>query len=401
MKVCVLGAGVIGLTTAYFLERAGCEVVVVDRNAGVAQETSYANGGQLSYSYVAPLAGPGVLGKLPPWLMRRDSPIRFAPRLDYRQWRWALQFMLACSAAQSEVTTERLLRLSLYSRALMHELVDREHLDFNYARSGKLVFYTDARAFSAAALMMEYQRKLGCEQVALDAKGCVDLEPALEYVAERIVGGIYTPSEDAGDCLAFCRSLERILRARGVRFQLGTTVRELACGGVKVAAVRTDRGEIEADCYVIAMGSQSALLLRRVGINVPLWPLTGYSLTLPISDEARAPRVSVTDHEKKVVYARLAGELRVAGMADIDGFERVVDHRRIDLLIRRVRETFPGCSDFSDVKPWSGLRPATPRGTPLLGNTRYRNLLMNIGQGALGFTLACGCGKIVADLVCT
>jgi len=400
MKVCVLGAGVAGMTSAYFLAEAGHDVTVVERNAGVGLETSYANGGQLSYSYVAPLAGPGVLPKVPPWLLRRDSPLRFSPRLDYYQWRWCLQFVLACSARQSELTTARLLRLSFYSRALMHAMVETEALDFDYVRNGKLVFYSDPDSFRGAVAAMDYQRSLGCEQQALDAGECIALEPALAGIAREIAGGIYTPSEDAGDCYRFCVSLEQVLQARPrpVGFQLNTRITGFVRARGRIAAVRSDRGDLEADCFVVTLGAQSVFLLRDIGIDAPIYPLKGYSLTLPIRAESCAPRVSITDHKRKVVYARLGDELRVAGMADITNYRADLDPARIAVLVRQVEATFPGCADFSLSKPWCGLRPATPKGTPVLGATPYANLLLNVGHGALGFTLACGCGKIMADM---
>ena len=400
MKVCVLGAGVAGMTSAYFLARAGHDVTVVERNAGVGLETSYANGGQLSYSYVAPLAGPGVLPKVPPWLMRRDSPLRFSPRLDFFQWRFCLQFMLACNSAQSELTTSRLLRLSFYSRQLMHEMVQSEQLAFDYVRNGKLVFYSDATSFRSAVATMEYQKSLGCEQEALDRDGCVALEPALAHVAHEIAGGIYTPSEDAGDCYHFCTSLERILRtgSNPVSFEFDTQVTALTRDGERISHAETNRSPLEADCFVVTLGAQSVFLLRPVGIDAPIYPLKGYSLTLPIDNAGAAPAVSITDHKRKVVYARLGDELRVAGMADITNYRADLDPARIEVLVRQVKHTFPGSANFSHVSPWCGLRPATPRGTPVIGRTRYSNLLLNVGHGALGFTLACGCGKIVTDL---
>ncbi len=400
MKVCVLGAGVAGMTSAYFLAHASHDVTVVERNAGVGLETSYANGGQLSYCYVAPLAGPGVLPKVPPWLLRRDSPLRFSPRLDYYQWRWCLQFVLACTAQQSELTTARLLRLSFYSRGLMHAMVAAENLEFDYVRNGKLVFYSSSDSFRGAVAAMDYQRALGCEQEALEREACVKLEPALAGIASEIAGGIYTPSEDAGDCYRFCVSLERVLRAQPLRveFQLNTRITGLVRSRGKLAAVRTDRGDIEADCYVLTLGAQSVFLLRDIGVDAPVYPLKGYSLTLPIKGDSCAPRVSITDHKRKVVYARLGDELRVAGMADITSYRADLDPARIAVLISQVEQTFPGCADFTQPHPWCGLRPATPKGTPVLGPTPYSNLLINIGHGALGFTLACGCGKIMADL---
>lgn len=400
MKVCVLGAGVAGMTSAYFLARAGHEVTVVERNAGVGLETSYANGGQLSYSYVAPLAGPGVLPKVPPWLMRRDAPLRFSPRLDFFQWRFCLQFVLACNAAQSELTTSRLLRLSFYSRELMHEMVKSEPLAFDYVRNGKLVFYSDAASFKSAVATMEYQKSLGCEQAALDREACVALEPALSNIAHEIAGGIYTPSEDAGDCYQFCTSLEHILGTgpNPVRFEFDTQVTGLGRSGDRVTHAETNRSPLEADCFVVTLGAQSVFLLRSVGIDVPIYPLKGYSLTLPIANAGKAPAVSITDHKRKVVYARLGDELRVAGMADITNYRADLDPARIEVLVRQVKQTFPGSADFTRVHPWCGLRPATPRGTPVIGRSRYENLLLNVGHGALGFTLACGCGNIIADL---
>ena len=400
MKVCVLGAGVAGMTSAYFLWRAGHEVTVVERNAGVGLETSYANGDQLSYSYVAPLAGPGVLPKLPPWLMRRDSPLRFSPRLDYYQWRFCVQFVLACTAAQSALTTRRLLRLSFYSRRLMHEIVEHETLDFDYVKNGKLVFYSDEASFRGAVATMDYQRSLGCEQEALDRDGCVAIEPALSQIAHEIAGGIYTPSEDAGDCYQFCRSLERVMRSgpNPVRFELDTQVTALLHDGKSITSIETNRHPVAADKYVVTLGAQSVFLLRPIGIDPSIYPLKGYSLTLPIVNAGAAPFVSITDHKRKVVYARLGEELRVAGLADITSYRNDLDPERIQVLVKQARDTFPEGADFSHIKTWCGLRPATPEGTPVLGRTRYDNLLLNIGHGALGFTLACGCGKIMADM---
>jgi D-amino-acid dehydrogenase len=401
MKVCVLGAGVAGMTSAYFLWSAGHDVTVIERNAGVGLETSYANGGQLSYSYVAPLAGPGVLPKLPPWLMSRDSPLRFSPRLDFFQWRFCLQFILACTASQSEETTERLLRLSFYSRRLMHEMVRNEALDFDYVRNGKLVFYADEAAYRGAVSMMAYQRTLGCEQEALDRAACVAMEPALAHIAHEIVGGIYTPSEDAGDCYHFCTSLERVMREgpNPVKFELDTQVTALVRSGDAITSVETNRHPLEADRYIVTLGSHSVFLLRPIGIDAPIYPLKGYSLTLPIEDSNAAPLISITDHKRKVVYARLGEELRVAGLADITNYRADLDPARIAVLVRQVKETFPRAADFTHMRTWCGLRPATPKGTPVLGRTQYPNVLLNIGHGALGFTLACGCARIITDLV--
>jgi D-amino-acid dehydrogenase len=398
MKALVLGGGVVGLAAAYFLARDGHEVTVVERNSGVGLETSYANGGQLSYSYVAPLAGPGVLPKIPPWLLRRDAPLRLQPALDPHQWRWCLEFVAACTREQADLTTRRLLRLADYSRALMHEFVATEPARFDYVRNGKLVIYSDAASFDGARRLLDYQASLGSVQEALDADACLALEPALAALRPRIAGGIYTPSEDAGDCYEFCNGLERILRRDGVAFLLNTEIRRLLRWRDRLMAVETSAGVIEADRYVLALGAASPALVRPLGIRLPIYPLKGYSLTLPVGPASVAPRISITDFKKKIVYVRLGDELRVAGMADLAGYRAEIDESRVALLADEARAAFPDSSDFSQLKPWCGMRPATPKGTPLLGATPYANLLLDCGQGALGFTLAMGCGRIVADL---
>jgi len=395
----VLGGGVVGLAAAYFLARDGNEVAIVERNSGVGLETSYANGGQLSYSYVAPLAGPGVLPKIPPWLLRRDAPLRFRPTFDWRQWRWCAEFVLACTRRQADLTTRRLLALAYFSRALMHRFVQEERVEFDFSRNGKLVVHSSRDSFTAARRLAEYQASLGSEQEALDADACIAREPALRTLRPRIAGGIYTPSEDVGDCYKFCTGLERLLRRHGAQFLLDTDVRRLLHWRDRILGIETSAGVLEADRYVLALGTASPGLVRPLGIDLPIYPLKGYSLTLPIGPDHVAPRISVTDFKKKIVYARLGDELRVAGMADLAGDRADIDESRLATLVDETRAAFPDASDFSRLKPWCGLRPATPKGTPILGRTPYPNLLLDCGQGALGFTLALGCGKVIGDLV--
>jgi D-amino-acid dehydrogenase len=401
MKILVLGAGVAGVAAAWYLRQEGHEVTVLERNEAVALETSFANGGQLSYSYVAPLASPSVIPKIPPWLLRRDSPLKFVPEWSLEQWRWIAAFLAACNARQSDITTQRLLRLAFYSRALMHELVAKHALDFDYVRNGKLVVHTDPASFASAKRLMAYQASLGCEQEALDADRTVEVEPALAAMRPRIAGAIYTPSEDAGDCFKFVNELARLMTAgeNPVRLRFGVTVRRLLALGRRVVGVETDQGVFEADRYILALGTTTPALARPLGIRIPVYPLKGYSLTLPIVDDAAAPRISVTDYQRKVVYARLGDELRVAGMADLAGRTPVIDTERVGQLVDEVRAVFPDASDFSRLQPWCGMRPATPRGTPVLGATPYSNLLLDAGHGALGFTLALATGRILADLV--
>ena len=409
MHVVVLGAGVVGLATAYYLTRDGHRVTVVDRNDGVALETSFANGAQLSYSYVAPLAGPGVLPKIPPWLLRRDSPLRFYPALDPDQWRWLVEFVLACNRTQSDLTTRRLLALSFYSRRLMHAFIAAEQIEFGHAINGKLVVFSDAEGLDSARRLVQYQRSLGCDQDALEREACLALEPALgdsqSRLGARLVGGILTRSEEVGDCYRFCVGLEHRLADLGVTFALGTEILALRRGTQGITHATTNAGDIAGDAFVVALGAQTPWLTRPLGIRLPVYPLKGYSLTLAVSGPA--PAASITDFKRKVVYAPLQGpngpQLRVAGMADIAGHSTRADPVRLAQLLAEVRQSFPRATDYgrslSEMQPWCGLRPATPHGAPILGTTPVPNLFLNCGQGALGWTLALACGRVVTDTI--
>ena len=405
--VVVLGAGIIGITTAYYLNKAGHQVTVVERNPHAGLETSYANGGQLSYSYVAPLAGPGVVPKIPPWLLRADSPLRFYPKFDVDQWRWCLAFIRACNRPQAEISTVHLLRLAYYSRSLIHDIVASESLKFDYCRNGKLVIFSDDAGFEGARRTLDFQRAFGSEQNALDGDACLQLEPALHHIRHRVAGGIHTPSEDAGDCHDFCAAMETLLRARGVNFRTSETVQRFVVesrkGQKNIRSVVTNKGELEADRFVMAMGAANAWHAKMLGFYLPIYPLKGYSLTLDTSTATTAtsaPRISVTDSAYKVVYALLGNELRIAGMADIAGYNTTLDRVRVGLLIKHAKAVFPDAGNYAaDLKPWCGLRPATPKGTPIIGHSPFANLFLNAGHGALGWTLSCGCAKVVSDMV--
>jgi D-amino-acid dehydrogenase len=398
MQILILGAGVIGLSSAYYLSRAGHDVTVADRHPEVASETSSGNGGQLSYSYVAPLAGPGVVSKLPRWLTRRDSPVRLHPKLSTEQWRWCFEFLSACTREQSELATLKLLPLSFLSRTLIHELIAAEPaLDFDFVRSGKLVLHRDASAMESALKLLEFQRTLGCEQNALGPDACVELEPTLAHLRPLLAGGIHTPSEDTADCRRFCTSLEALLRARGVRFLMNTSIDCLRLGAGGGVEAWGDGASLAAEHIVVASGSAAARLLTPLGIRLPIYPLKGYSLTFDLQSQMAAPHVSITDFSRKVVYARLGERLRVAGIADIDGYSLEPDPARLATLRAEMAAMFPDVARSSAGSEWTGLRPATPRGTPIVGPTRYRNLWLNVGHGALGFTLATGSAALLAE----
>ncbi|MFK7699032.1 D-amino acid dehydrogenase [Pseudomonas caspiana] len=397
MQVIVIGAGVVGLTSAWYLASQGVQVTLVDRHQEVAQETSFANGGQLSYSYVAPLADPSVISKLPQWLLRADSPLRFRPRLDPAQWRWCTEFLASCTTSAVRRTIGDMLSLSYLSRDSLDELLSQHAFQFDLLRSGKLVIYRDAKALVGAEPMVDWQRSLGADQKILDGAACVALEPTLRGIGHELAGGIYTPGEATADCAGFCMGLRGLLEQMpNVTLALGTQVRELVHEGHRVVAVRTDKGDLEADSVVVAAGMFSVPLLRPLGVKLPLYGLRGYSLSVPMAAGSEAPSLSVTDASRKVVYAPLGERLRIAAMVDMGVDRAEVDPARIALLKQQVAETFPQL-DLAQARTWAGLRPSTPHSKPIIDRAgRFSNLWLNVGQGALGFTLALGSARLLA-----
>ncbi|MDF2810003.1 MAG: D-amino acid dehydrogenase small subunit [Microvirga sp.] len=399
MKIVVIGAGIVGLTTAYYLSREGHSVTVVDGGKGAGLRTSKANGAQLSYSFVSPLADPAVLPKLPLWILGRNSPLSFQPRVDFDQWRWLFAFLKSCRTSKAQRTTAELLQLGMYSRQLIHDLVARENPRFEFESSGKLLVYQDPKAYSQASAQMGFQASLGCSQTLLSPQQCLELEPALEAIRSTIAGGVFTPTEDAGDCLHLCVELERIMSSGGdpVKFRYQTTVNNLHAEDGRILGLQTSHGDITADAYVIANGVGAQHLARQVGIDPNVYPLKGYSLTYELRSDSIAPRTSVSDLKNKVVYARLGNRLRVAGMVDIGDTSMSIDSHRITSLRRIVDSFFPNLNPAGEPEAWAGLRPARPDGKPLIGATRFENLWLNVGHGALGFTLAAGSAGLLAD----
>ena len=399
MRVLVLGAGLVGVASAWYLSEDGHEVTVVDRQPGAALETSFANGGQVSTSHAEPWANPGTPWKALQWLGREDSPLLWRLRADPAQFAWGLRFLRECTPGRTRDNIVAILRIALYSRTLLKELRPALGLDYDQLERGILHLYTDAAEFAHALPQAELMRRYGCQRVVKSAAECLAIEPALAHSTVPIVGGTYTADDESGDAYKFAVALAERATARGVAFRYGAAIDGLLREGDRIAGVRLRNGEtLTADAYVVALGSYSPLLLKQLGICIPVYPAKGYSATFPLTDDVVAPTVSLTDDGHKVVFSRLGDRLRVAGTAEFTGYDTSLNTLRCDALVRRTRAIFPQV-DTATVEFWAGLRPATPSNVPLIGSTRLKNLYLNTGHGTLGWTMACGTGKLLADLL--
>ena len=408
MKVVVLGAGLLGVTSAYYLQQLGHEVTVLDRQATPAAETSFANGGQISVSHSEPWANPGAPFKALQWLSKEDAPLLFRLRADVRQWLWGLQFLRECTPARTRRNIEQIVRLGLYSREMLQALRRETGIAYDHRTQGILHFYTTQKEFDAALKPAELMRELGCERRVISAAEAVRIEPALSHIRPRLAGATYTAEDESGDANLFAREVVRLCHDRGVRVLLSHTVTALRTAGSAKGApidhVEATDAEgrfqcIRGDAFVLALGSVSPLFASPLGIYLPIYPAKGYSVTMPVKDESRANQVSLTDDEFKLVYSRLGNRLRIAGTAEFNGYDRDLNRVRCDAIVRRVEEVFPGAGDSTQAQFWTGLRPATPSNVPLIGNTKVPNLYLNTGHGTLGWTHACGSGKSIARIV--
>ena len=397
-----MGAGVVGVTGAWYLAEAGHEVTVVERRREAGMETSFANGGQISAGHAEPWAQPAVLPKVLRWLGREDAPLLFRPRADWAQWEWGARFALECLPGRFERNCRALAGLAAYSRDCLRELRGRVGLQYDQLSRGILHFATSAVDFESMARHAEAMRSLGVERQVKSASECSALEPALAHSQQPVVGGVFTAGDESGDAHRFTRELARLAAARGVTFQFGMAVEALEGAGGKIVALRAhDGARMSADAYVVSLGSYSPLLLKPLGIRIPVYPLKGYSITLALGpDEVpAAPSVSLTDEACKIVISRLGNRLRAAGTAELTGYDTSVNDARCAAIVRRVRQLFPRLAAAPAVDSWAGLRPATPGNVPLIGRSRLGNLFLNTGHGTLGWTLACGSARALADLV--
>jgi D-amino-acid dehydrogenase len=404
MDICVVGAGIVGLSSAWFLHKAGHRVTVIDQAAGPGMGASAGNGAQLSYSYVQPLADPSLLPGIPGLLLDRSGPLKFAPQWSVEQWRWCMEFLAACRTSTSRETTVELLQLAQESRRAVDAFMAAQQVSCDFARTGKLVLYPDAEGLHKAGEQVKFQAAHGARQQVLSPAETLAVEPALAGYAGQFHGAIHTPGECSVDSRKLCQELARLLAEQGVMLCFDTKVQAIVRDNRRVRALAVEHvsegpRRIEADAFVLAAGALSTRLLAQVGTRIPVYPLKGYSITLPIDDNVTAPVVSVTDMRRKTVFARIGSRLRVAGMVELTGLDASIPPARIEQLRASTRALFGAGWRVEDCQPWTGWRPATPTGRPVLAVSGCDNLYINSGQGALGLTLAFGSAQRLVRLI--
>ena len=399
MRVLVLGSGVVGVASAWYLRQAGHEVCVVDRQPGPALETSYANAGQLSFGYTSPWAAPGVPLKAVKWLFQKHAPLSIRPTGDLRQYAWLAQMLSNCTAERYAINKARMVRMSDYSRDCLDELVKSTGIAFEGRSRGTTQLFRTQQQLDAAAQDIEILAQYGVPYQLLAPSEISAYEPGLTGGGSNMAGALHMPEDQTGDCRLFTQQLVQLATAAGVEFQYERTVEAIEHDGQRITGMRIDGRVERADHYVVAAGSYSPALLKPLGIKLPVYPLKGFSLTLPIIDPERAPTSTILDESYKVAVTRFDNRIRVGGMAEVAGFDLSLNPKRRATLEMVVNDLYPGGGDLASAEFWTGLRPATPDGTPVIGATPFANLFLNTGHGTLGWTMACGSGRYLADLM--
>ncbi|MAK92499.1 MAG: D-amino acid dehydrogenase small subunit [Oceanospirillaceae bacterium] len=400
MKVLVLGSGVTGVTVAWYLAKAGHEVTVVDRLDTPATETSYANAGMLSFDYSTPWGAPGVPFKAIKWMMQDISPLYFSLKdFDAKTIGWMMKMLGQCSQEAFDVNKERMLRVARYSAECFHELNNEITIDYDVRMKGTLEVFRSQKEMDGAQGDVDVLKKCNVPHEMVDVATCIKHEPALANVKEKIVGGLYLPGDGTGDCYKFTNGLAEECKKLGVTFMMETEITAIETAGGSITGVQTSAGKLTADKYVVSLGSYSPFLLGKIGINAPIYPLKGYSLTMPITDESKAPVSTVMDQKYKVAVTRFEDRIRVGGIAEIANFNKDLVQKRRAAIEFSVKDLFPGGGDVEAAEFWTGLRPMTPDSVPIIGNTKYDNLVLNTGHGTLGWTMSLGTAKFVADVV--
>jgi D-amino-acid dehydrogenase len=399
VKVAILGGGVIGVTSAYYLATAGHSVTVIDRQAGPGLETSFANAGEVSPGYASPWAGPGVPLKAIKWLLMKHGPLVVRPKLDPAMWAWLVKMLRNCTSARYAVNKSRMIPLAEYSRDCLRALRSETGIRYDERSQGTLQLFRTQAQLDGTGEDIAVLKQYGVPYEVLDRDGCIGAEPALAAVKEKFVGGLRLPQDETGDCHMFTQALAVLAGKLGVTFRYNTAIESLIADGTRISGVATSKGAIAADAYVVALGSWSSRLLRPLGIRLPVYPVKGYSITVPLADDQAAPVSTVMDESYKVAITRLGDRIRVGGTAEVSGYSNRLDPARRATLDHSVTDLFPGGGDVSKATFWCGLRPMTPDGPPIIGPTRYANLHLNTGHGTLGWTMACGSGRVLADLL--
>ena len=399
MRVLILGSGVIGTTVAYYLARAGHEVEVVDRQPGPAMETSFANAGEVSPGYSAPWAGPGVPLKAIQWMLMHHSPLVIKPMLDPAMWRWGLSMLRNCTEARYRVNKGRMVRLAEYSRDCLKDLRAEIGIQYDDREQGTLQLFRTQKQLDGTAKDIEILKQYDVPYQLLDRTGYLKYEPALADVQDKFIGALRLPGDETGDCFKFTNTLAERARALGVTFRFGVDIQGVERSGQRITGVRTDAGVLTADRYVLALGSYSTQMLAPLGIRIPVYPVKGFSITVPITDASKAPESTIMDETHKVAVTRLGDRIRVGGTAQLSGFDLALDEERRRTLEFVVTDLFPQGGDVRQAEFWTGLRPMTPDGTPILGETPVENLFLSTGHGTLGWTMAAGTGRVMADLI--
>lgn len=399
MRIVILGAGVIGVTSAWYLAQAGHEVVVIDRQDGPALETSFANAGEISPGYASPWAAPGIPAKAMKWLFMRHAPLILRPQLDMAMLRWLVAMLGNCNARDYAINKGRMVRLAEYSRDRLIELRTATGITYDERTQGTLQLFREEKQLAGIEKDIAVLKADGVAFEVLDRAGCIAAEPGLAGSNQPLAGGLRLPGDETGDCFKFTNALADMAAAAGVEFQTGRTIRRLVRNGGRITGVETDAGTVTGDAYLVALGSYSTRMVAPLGLRLPVYPVKGYSITVPIVDAARAPVSTLLDESYKVAITRLGDRIRVGGMAEISGFNRDLPEARRATLEYSLGSLFPGAGDVERASFWSGLRPMTPDSTPVIGGTRYPNLFLNTGHGTLGWTMACGSAQVIADLM--
>lgn len=408
MKIIVLGSGITGTTSAWFLKKAGHDVTVIDRQSGAARETSFANGCQISVSHAEPWANPSTPLKVLKMLGKEDAPLLFRLRLNWQQWKWTAQFLRECFPSRVADNIRQIVSMCEYSRQTLQQVRAETNIQYDHLTKGILHFYTDEKEFELSQPAAQLMRELGCPRNTLSTDEVLQLEPSLAHVRSKIVGGDYTETDESGDVYKFTSGLAKKAEEAGVNFMFDTRITRLLNTGAGAASeisgveIINSEGHYEtltADAFVVAMGSFSPELVRPLGIPLSIYPAKGYSATYQIKNPEATPTISLTDDGHKLVMSRLGNRLRVAGTCEINAYTRELSPARCMMITQRTKELFPDACDYDHPEYWSGLRPATPSNVPYVGKTKYKNLYLNTGHGTLGWTMGCGSGKAIAEII--